>query len=158
MNIFPKIIPTTKMYSMPMNLQTLYICHLILTVALGNMKYYSHFTDKGTGTAIAQIGMTSSCLSRFMFYGSSLLGRVLGAQLPQYYQVLTAPITKVRGSPASGWPPQWGLSPRGPSALLSGILLSQVLDQWFESEPLKATLATDAVIGAMTSPHTPGSG
>ncbi|GAB1302437.1 Pyridine nucleotide-disulfide oxidoreductase domain-containing protein 2 [Apodemus speciosus] len=54
-------------------------------------------------------------------------GRTLGAQLPQYYEVLTAPISKV-------------------------------LDQWFESEPLKATLATDAVIGAMTSPHTPGSG
>uniref|UniRef100_H2NB85 Pyridine nucleotide-disulfide oxidoreductase domain-containing protein 2 n=1 Tax=Pongo abelii TaxID=9601 RepID=H2NB85_PONAB len=54
-------------------------------------------------------------------------GRILGAQLPRYYEVLTAPITKV-------------------------------LDQWFESEPLKATLATDAVIGAMTSPHTPGSG
>ncbi|XP_023062147.1 pyridine nucleotide-disulfide oxidoreductase domain-containing protein 2 isoform X5 [Piliocolobus tephrosceles] len=54
-------------------------------------------------------------------------GRVLGAQLPEYYEVLTAPITKV-------------------------------LDQWFESEPLKATLATDAVIGAMTSPRTPGSG
>ncbi|PKK16645.1 hypothetical protein A306_00000260, partial [Columba livia] len=33
-----------------------------------------------------------------------------------------------------------------------------ILDQWFESEPLKATLATDAVIGAMVSPHTPGSG
>ncbi|XP_074195347.1 pyridine nucleotide-disulfide oxidoreductase domain-containing protein 2 isoform X1 [Rhinolophus sinicus] len=54
-------------------------------------------------------------------------GRILGVQLPQYYQVLTAPITKV-------------------------------LNQWFESEPLKATLATDAVIGAMISPHTPGSG
>ncbi|XP_020040374.2 pyridine nucleotide-disulfide oxidoreductase domain-containing protein 2 [Castor canadensis] len=54
-------------------------------------------------------------------------GHTLGAQLPQYYQVLTAPITKV-------------------------------LDHWFESEPLKATLATDAVIGAMTSPFTPGSG
>ncbi|XP_006831293.1 PREDICTED: pyridine nucleotide-disulfide oxidoreductase domain-containing protein 2 [Chrysochloris asiatica] len=54
-------------------------------------------------------------------------GLTLGAQLPQYYQVLTAPIMKV-------------------------------LDHWFESEPLKATLATDAVIGAMTSPHTPGSG
>nr|XP_024109389.2 pyridine nucleotide-disulfide oxidoreductase domain-containing protein 2 isoform X1 [Pongo abelii] len=54
-------------------------------------------------------------------------GRILGAQLPRYYEVLTAPITKV-------------------------------LDQWFESEPLKATLATDAVIGAMTSPHTLGSG
>ncbi|NXD14723.1 PYRD2 protein, partial [Nothocercus nigrocapillus] len=34
----------------------------------------------------------------------------------------------------------------------------QVLDQWFESEPLKATLATDAVIGAMASPQSPGSG
>uniref|UniRef100_A0A2K5IZE3 Pyridine nucleotide-disulfide oxidoreductase domain-containing protein 2 n=1 Tax=Colobus angolensis palliatus TaxID=336983 RepID=A0A2K5IZE3_COLAP len=54
-------------------------------------------------------------------------GCILGAQLPEYYEVLTAPITKV-------------------------------LDQWFESEPLKATLATDAVIGAMTSPRTPGSG
>ncbi|KAM6089986.1 pyridine nucleotide-disulfide oxidoreductase domain-containing protein 2 isoform 2-T2 [Theristicus caerulescens] len=36
--------------------------------------------------------------------------------------------------------------------------ISKILDQWFESEPLKATLATDAVIGAMASPHTPGSG
>uniref|UniRef100_A0A674HZ42 Pyridine nucleotide-disulfide oxidoreductase domain-containing protein 2 n=1 Tax=Terrapene triunguis TaxID=2587831 RepID=A0A674HZ42_9SAUR len=54
-------------------------------------------------------------------------GLALGKQLPQYYQVLTAPITRI-------------------------------LDLWFESEPLKATLATDAVIGAMASPHTPGSG
>merc|ERR1711871_104004 len=29
---------------------------------------------------------------------------------------------------------------------------------WFESEPLKATLATDAVIGAHVSPYTPGTG
>ncbi|XP_074855462.1 pyridine nucleotide-disulfide oxidoreductase domain-containing protein 2 isoform X2 [Carettochelys insculpta] len=54
-------------------------------------------------------------------------GLALGEQLPQYYQLLTAPI-------------------------------SRILDLWFESEPLKATLATDAVIGAMASPHTPGSG
>jgi hypothetical protein len=27
-----------------------------------------------------------------------------------------------------------------------------------ESEPLKSTLATDAIIGAMTSPQVPGSG
>ncbi|KAM9232950.1 pyridine nucleotide-disulfide oxidoreductase domain-containing protein 2 [Leptosomus discolor] len=54
-------------------------------------------------------------------------GRALGQRLPRYYEVLTAPISKI-------------------------------LDQWFESEPLKATLATDAVIGAMASPHTPGSG
>jgi phytoene dehydrogenase-like protein len=32
----------------------------------------------------------------------------------------------------------------------------QILDRWFESEALKATLATDAVIGAMASPLTPG--
>lgn len=36
--------------------------------------------------------------------------------------------------------------------------LFQILNKWFESEPLKATLATDAVIGAMISPETPGSG
>ncbi|XP_006822710.1 pyridine nucleotide-disulfide oxidoreductase domain-containing protein 2-like [Saccoglossus kowalevskii] len=35
---------------------------------------------------------------------------------------------------------------------------TKILDHWFESEPLKATLATDAVIGAMLSPTTPGSG
>eukprot|EP00898_Chlorokybus_atmophyticus_P006675 jgi/Chlat1/7008/Chrsp56S06691 len=41
------------------------------------------------------------------------------------------------------------------------LLLSpaaRVLDKWFESDVLKATLATDAVIGAMVSPNTPGSG
>jgi phytoene dehydrogenase-like protein len=31
-----------------------------------------------------------------------------------------------------------------------------VLDRWFESAELKATLATDAIIGAMASPSTPG--
>ncbi|KAK7479361.1 hypothetical protein BaRGS_00029439, partial [Batillaria attramentaria] len=33
----------------------------------------------------------------------------------------------------------------------------KVLNRWFESEPLRATLATDSVIGAMTSPLLPGS-
>lgn len=36
--------------------------------------------------------------------------------------------------------------------------VSKILDKWFESEPLKATLATDAVIGAMLSPKLSGSG
>ncbi|XP_068111454.1 pyridine nucleotide-disulfide oxidoreductase domain-containing protein 2 isoform X2 [Hyperolius riggenbachi] len=54
-------------------------------------------------------------------------GITLGSQFPKYYEVLTAPISKI-------------------------------LDQWFESEPLKCTLATDAVIGAMAGPSTPGSG
>ncbi len=31
-----------------------------------------------------------------------------------------------------------------------------ILDRWFESEALKATLATDAIIGAMASPSMPG--
>ncbi|XP_064230062.1 pyridine nucleotide-disulfide oxidoreductase domain-containing protein 2 isoform X4 [Aotus nancymaae] len=81
-------------------------------------------------------------------------GRILGAQLPRYYEVLTAPITKVSSFPGS----EGTLLPSGrlsPSLCCCAV---QVLDQWFESEPLKATLATDAVIGAMTSPRTPGSG
>lgn len=35
---------------------------------------------------------------------------------------------------------------------------TKILDKWFESEPLKATLATDACIGAMISPSMTGSG
>ncbi|KAM7529714.1 hypothetical protein LguiB_033124 [Lonicera macranthoides] len=35
---------------------------------------------------------------------------------------------------------------------------SKVLDNWFEGDVLKATLATDAVIGTTGSVHTPGSG
>jgi phytoene dehydrogenase-like protein len=31
-----------------------------------------------------------------------------------------------------------------------------LLDRWFDAEPLKVTLATDAVIGAMASPSSPG--
>jgi len=47
----------------------------------------------------------------------------------------------------------------GPRAL--ALLLGAarpVLESWFESEPLRATLATDAVIGAWASPSTPGTG
>ncbi|XP_003964167.1 pyridine nucleotide-disulfide oxidoreductase domain-containing protein 2 isoform X1 [Takifugu rubripes] len=36
--------------------------------------------------------------------------------------------------------------------------IMKILNRWFDSEPLKATLATDGVIGAMTSPSNPGSG
>jgi len=50
-----------------------------------------------------------------------------------------------------------GLGADGPRAveILSGAA-RPVLDRWFESEPLKVTLATDAIIGAMASPSTPG--
>ncbi|CAK4816440.1 unnamed protein product [Aphanomyces euteiches] len=33
----------------------------------------------------------------------------------------------------------------------------KILNRWFESDVLKATLATDAIIGAKVSPSTPGS-
>ncbi|KAI1894321.1 hypothetical protein AGOR_G00114610 [Albula goreensis] len=54
-------------------------------------------------------------------------GLSLGKNIPDFYELITAPILKI-------------------------------LNRWFESEPLRATLATDAVIGAMTSPSNPGSG
>ncbi len=38
------------------------------------------------------------------------------------------------------------------------IFFLYILDRWFESEHLKATLATDGVIGAMISPRMSGSG
>jgi phytoene dehydrogenase-like protein len=49
------------------------------------------------------------------------------------------------------------LGPDGPRALeiLTGAA-RPILDRWFESDELKATLATDAVIGAMASPAMPG--
>lgn len=41
---------------------------------------------------------------------------------------------------------------------LSLSLSTHILDRWFESDVLQATLATDAVVGAMLSPHSVGSG
>ncbi|XP_053477209.1 pyridine nucleotide-disulfide oxidoreductase domain-containing protein 2 isoform X1 [Ictalurus furcatus] len=54
-------------------------------------------------------------------------GLKLGKNIPDFYELITAPAMKV-------------------------------LNHWFESEPLQATLATDSVIGANTSPNNPGSG
>ncbi len=50
---------------------------------------------------------------------------------------------------------------RGELARAFGLLLGRArpeLERWFESEPLRATLATDAVIGAWASPSSPGTG
>jgi phytoene dehydrogenase-like protein len=54
----------------------------------------------------------------------------------------------------------WRLLRLGPDApraleLLAGAA-RPILDRWFETDALKATLATDAIIGAMASPSTPG--
>ncbi len=58
------------------------------------------------------------------------------------------------------WRLQRALAKLGPAAgeaveILAGPARA-ILDRWFESEQLKATLATDAVIGAMASPSMPG--
>ena len=46
--------------------------------------------------------------------------------------------------------------PRALSLLLGAA--RPALESWFESEPLRATLATDALIGAWASPSSPGTG
>uniref|UniRef100_A0A7N8YPD2 Pyridine nucleotide-disulfide oxidoreductase domain-containing protein 2 n=1 Tax=Mastacembelus armatus TaxID=205130 RepID=A0A7N8YPD2_9TELE len=77
-------------------------------------------------------GVTTGSLRKRLAAAKTLMpivrcGLKLGKNIPDLYEIITAPIMKI-------------------------------LNQWFESEPLKATLATDAVIGAMTSPNNPGSG
>ncbi len=42
-------------------------------------------------------------------------------------------------------------------ALMTGAA-APMISAWFDSEPLRATLATDAIIGAWTAPSTPGTG
>ncbi|XP_068183836.1 pyridine nucleotide-disulfide oxidoreductase domain-containing protein 2-like [Antennarius striatus] len=77
-------------------------------------------------------GVTSGSLRKRMAAAKTLMpivrcGLTLGRKIPDFYEILTAPIMKI-------------------------------LNQWFDSDLLKATLATDAVIGTMTSPSNPGSG
>uniref|UniRef100_A0A8C5E7K9 Pyridine nucleotide-disulfide oxidoreductase domain-containing protein 2 n=1 Tax=Gouania willdenowi TaxID=441366 RepID=A0A8C5E7K9_GOUWI len=77
-------------------------------------------------------GLTAGSLRKRMTAAKTLkplvkCGLKLGGNIPDFYELVTAPIMKI-------------------------------LTRWFESEPLRATLATDGVIGAMTSPSNPGSG
>ncbi|HTN52396.1 MAG TPA: NAD(P)/FAD-dependent oxidoreductase [Anaeromyxobacter sp.] len=96
---------------------------------------------------------------RFPRY-EALLDRIARAVEPS---LLEAPPDPFSGRPAdllrlarSGWR-LLRLGRDGPRAL--EVLLGAarpILERWFESEPLRATLATDAIIGAMASPSTPG--
>ncbi|XP_013880847.1 pyridine nucleotide-disulfide oxidoreductase domain-containing protein 2 [Austrofundulus limnaeus] len=77
-------------------------------------------------------GLTAGSLRKRLAAATTLMplvkfGLKLGKNIPDFYEITSAPIMKI-------------------------------LNLWFESEPLKATLATDGVIGAMTSPNNPGSG
>ncbi|HEY7423106.1 MAG TPA: NAD(P)/FAD-dependent oxidoreductase, partial [Gemmataceae bacterium] len=66
-----------------------------------------------------------------------------------------------------GWRDLWHLFKLGRTFQKMGVGMSEavevltgpartILDRWFESEQLKATLATDAIIGAMAAPSMPG--
>ncbi|XP_062852233.1 pyridine nucleotide-disulfide oxidoreductase domain-containing protein 2 [Trichomycterus rosablanca] len=77
-------------------------------------------------------GITQGSLRKRMAAMKSLKpllksGLKLGKNIPDFYELITAPAMKI-------------------------------LNRWFESEPLLATLATDSVIGANISPNNPGSG
>ncbi|XP_068183250.1 pyridine nucleotide-disulfide oxidoreductase domain-containing protein 2-like [Antennarius striatus] len=77
-------------------------------------------------------GITSRSLRKKMAAAKTLMpivrcGQTLGRNIPDFYEIVTAPIAKI-------------------------------LNQWFDSDLLKATLATDSVVGFMNSPKNPGSG
>jgi phytoene dehydrogenase-like protein len=95
--------------------------------------------------------------------------------LPRYEAMLERIARFVEPTLLATPPDPWSLRPRdlarlatlawrfsrlgrdGPRALeiLTGAA-RPILDRWFESEQLKVTLATDAIIGAMASPSMPG--
>ncbi|KAA0199011.1 hypothetical protein HAZT_HAZT002230 [Hyalella azteca] len=99
----------------------------------------------------AMLGKFADAIAPLLDTPAPHLGSLAGASLMDKLRALPAlkPILKTGGL-------------LGPDLPLFQELLtaptSRVLDHWFESEPLKATLATDSVIGAFISPSTPGSG
>ena len=66
----------------------------------------------------------------------------LKTDLPSFYDLVMSPASKMSNL-----------------MIMCVILYSlYILDRWFESDVLKASLATDAVIGTVLSPHSVGSG
>jgi len=95
---------------------------------------------------------------------------------PKYDSMLTqiaAALEPIMLSPAPGMPPRpirdlgkWWLYRKAFKQLgsqwrtafeLFTAPATRILNRFFESEPLRATIATDAIIGAMAAPSTPGS-
>jgi len=90
----------------------------------------------------------------------AMLLRIAGAIEPTLLETPPDPFSRRPGDllrlARTGWR-FLKLGADGPRALqiLTGAA-RPVLDRWFESDEVKATLATDAIIGAMASPSTPG--
>ena len=91
----------------------------------------------------------------------AMLERVADFLEPTLVQTPPNPWSLRPGQPACSSPSSG--SPSGSSGtdgqkaveILTGAA-TPILDRWFESEQLKVTLATDAIIGAMASPSMPG--
>ena len=77
-------------------------------------------------------------------------GRTLAPVAASFYELMTAPTTKVL-SVRPSVRPSVCLTQTGPKLKLVDFvnftMPPQILDKWFDSEPLKATLATDSCIG-----------
>jgi len=90
------------------------------------------------------------------------------AMLLRAADVLEPLLEETPPNPWSGWPSElwklakvaWRFRKLGVDAVKAIEILTgaarPILDRWFESEQLKVTLATDAVIGVLASPTMPG--
>jgi phytoene dehydrogenase-like protein len=97
--------------------------------------------------------------------------------LPRYEALLERIAAVLEPTLDAPPPDPWSASPRDLLALFrhalafrrlgdDGVAAAELfagsasawLDRWFESEPLKATLATDGIIGAFATPSMPGTG
>ena len=91
----------------------------------------------------------------------AMLERVADFLEPTLTMTPPEPVVVPAGEPAAARPSSGSASASsahdGQKAveILTGAA-TPILDRWFESEQLKVTLATDAVIGAMASPSMPG--
>ena len=84
--------------------------------------------------------------------------------LEDVVRILEPELMKAPPNPQGGWKDlfrlgrmAWRVRPQAQNILrLLSMSVSDFLDRWFDSEPLKARLATDGVIGSMSGPDTPG--
>jgi phytoene dehydrogenase-like protein len=92
--------------------------------------------------------------------GMRVLRTMLGALGYTGRRKLSTESTAVGGASSNSLSYVAGLETPHPGSQITEFLTapaSKILDRWFESDVLKATLATDAVIGSMTSPTSPQS-
>jgi phytoene dehydrogenase-like protein len=90
-----------------------------------------------------------------------MLGRVASVVEPTLEMVPPNPLHPGLGGLWKGYKLHRALQKLGPGGMSEAVEVltgaaRPILDRWFESEELKATLATDAIIGAFASPSMPG--